>query len=531
VSANPAALPSTLVTLVSGRHDARGDDLDTWRPTLALAGHFRPARLDLVTVPKYADIAEAVAADVPGVSPDTRVVLHRLPADPGHDFEASYAAFYDFARARAFDPEAESVLVHISSGNYVQQICLFLLTEARHLPGRLVLTREPGKGDPITVVDLDLARYDKVAARFEASRRDGLALLKDGVPTRNAAYNALMERLELVVTRSAAPILLMGPTGAGKSALARRIYELKRARRQVAGPFVEVNCATLRGDHALSTLFGHARGAFTGATSARAGCLREADGGMLFLDEVGELGLDEQAMLLRAIEQRTFRPLGADRDVHSDFQLVCGTNRDLVAAVEAGRFREDLIVRIGLWTFELPGLRDRLEDLEATLDHELSLYGHQVGERFGFSREARERFLAFAASPDAVWRGNFRDLAASVQRMATLAAGGRITEREVEAEIATLRRAWRGASVAASALATPRADAALGARAAELDLFDRAQLEIVLAAMEKARGLAEAGRLLFGASRRAHRALNDGQRVRKILQRFGLSRGDVVRAE
>ena len=105
----------------------------------------------------------------------------------------------------------------------------------------------------------------------------------------------------------------------------------------------------------MSALFGHAKGAFTGAAAARDGLLRSADGGVLFLDEVGELGTDEQAMLLKAIEEKRFLPVGSDTEVGSDFQLIAGTNRDLKAAVAAGEFREDLLARIDLWTFRMPG--------------------------------------------------------------------------------------------------------------------------------------------------------------------------------
>ena len=134
---------------------------------------------------------------------------------------------------------------------------------------------------------------------------------------------------------------------------------------------MDVNCATPRGDGAMSALFGHTKGAFTGALKDRPGLLRTADGGVLFLDEIGELGSDEQAMLLRALEEKTFLPLGSDRESHSDFQLIAGTNRDLFAAVREGRFREDLLARINLWTFSLPGLRARPEDIEPNLQFEL----------------------------------------------------------------------------------------------------------------------------------------------------------------
>ena len=143
--------------------------------------------------------------------------------------------------------------------------------------------------------------------------------------------------MKKVCLRSKAPILLNGPTGAGKSHLAGRIYELRKQKNQLKGNFVEVNCATLRGDAAMSTLLA-TKGSFTGASSDRPGLLKEADGGLLFLDEIGELGLDEQAMLLRALEDKSFLALGSDSLSTSDFQLICGTNRNLIEAVEKGIF-------------------------------------------------------------------------------------------------------------------------------------------------------------------------------------------------
>ena len=186
----------------------------------------------------------------------------------------------------------------------------------------------------------------------------------------------------------------------------------------------------------MSALFGHVKGAFTGATTDRPGLLRAAHGGMLFLDEIGELGADEQAMLLRAVEEKRFLPVGSDRDVHSDFQLVAGTNRDLTAEVAQGQFREDLLARINLWTFRLPGLSARREDIEPNLDYELEQYTARTGTKVTFNKEARRRFLDFAMSEGAAWRANFRDLNGAVTRMATLAPGNRINVDTVEEEIA-----------------------------------------------------------------------------------------------
>ncbi len=196
----------------------------------------------------------------------------------------------------------------------------------------------------------------------------------------------------------------------GNSRLARRIYELKKARRQIEGPFVEVNCATLRGDATMSALFGHTKGAFTGAVKDRPGLLKTAEGGVLFLDEVGELGPDEQAMLLRAVEEKAFLPVGADEEVRSTFQLICGSNRDLSAEVRRGNFREDLLARIHLWTFRLPGLRNRTEDIEPNLNYELDQFAGVTGKRITFNKEARQRFLDFTTGPGVLSLGSFRDL-------------------------------------------------------------------------------------------------------------------------
>src|SRR3974377_2018888 len=169
----------------------------------------------------------------------------------------------------------------------------------------------------------------------------------------------------------------------------------------IEGSFVDVNRPPIRGDAAMSALFGHVKGAFTGAQKDRPGLLRAADKGVLFLDEIGELGVDEQAMLLRALEEKTFLPLGSDVESHSDFQLIAGTNRDLFAAVREGRFREDLLARINLWTFSLRGLRGPPEDNEPKLQFELDQYAQKTGNRITFSKEARHRFLEFALSPGA----------------------------------------------------------------------------------------------------------------------------------
>jgi transcriptional regulatory protein RtcR len=509
-----------------------------WRPTVALCRHedLLIERMELLYQKKWQKLTDQVVEDLRACSPETEVRLHEVEIADPWDFQEVYGALLDFARGYAFKPEKEEYLVHITTGTHVAQICLFLLTEARYFPGKLIQTSPPraegGEKEKkeeggYTVIDLDLSKYDRIASRFAAEQTEGLSFLKSGIETKNAAFNKLIERIERVAVSSKSPLLLMGPTGAGKSQLARRIYELKKHRRQVTGPFVEVNCATIRGDGAMAALFGHTKGAFTGAIGARAGLLRAADGGMLFLDEVGELGSDEQAMLLRALEEKRFLPVGSDVEVQSDFQLMAGTNRDLGEAVETGEFREDLFARINLWTFVLPGLKERREDIEPNVRYELEQFARVHGSNVTFNKEARERFLSFATGVGAMWRRNFRDLNAAISRMATLAggAGARITTEVVEEEIAQLRRSWRTTSAAEGAGVLRKY---LKPEAVEgLDRFDAVQLEEVLKVCEAARTLSDAGRALFAASRKKKKVANDADRLRKYLARFGLEWGEI----
>jgi len=412
---------------------------------------------------------------------------------------------------------------------------MFLMTEANYFPGRLLQTSPPRRhapGEPgsFALIDLDLSKYDQIAQRFSHEQQEGVAFLKSGIATRNPRFNAMIDEIERVAIKSRAPMLLMGPTGAGKSFLARRLYELKKARRQLDGRFVEINCATLHGDGAASTLFGHVKGAFTGAASERAGLLRSAGKGLLFLDEIGELGLDEQAMLLKAIEEKRFLPVGADHEVHSDFQLIAGTNRDLAREVARGRFRDDLFARINLWTYELPGLAERREDIEPNIDYLLRAFGAEHGQMVRFNKEARDRYMRFAMSAQARWSGNFRDLSASVTRMATLAEAGRITGEIVDAEALRLARLWQPAAAGPADGLPARdgdavdLDALLGeAAAAQLDRFDALQLQAVVRACRASKSLSEAGRSLFAVSRQAKRQPNDADRLKKYLARFGLA--------
>ncbi len=526
-------MKTTVISVLGTQKDAHGGTgparWDTWRPTIGLVQQedLPIDELHLIFNKEHTDLAKRIKADIKSVSPETKVVFDIIQLADPWDFEEVYEKFYDYSKRPCFHDEKRKYFIHMSTGSHVEQICLFLLAESRHLPAKLIQTT-PKEGhvrhskDPKgthNIIDLDLSRYDKLAKRFETERQDDLSFLKQGIDTKNKNFNKLIETIERVAVRSSDPILLTGPTGAGKSQLAKQIYLLKKQSNKIKGKFVAVNCATLGGDLAKSALFGHRKGSFSGAGADHDGFLKEADGGIVFLDEIGELPLEAQAMLLKAIEEKTFRPLGASADVHSDFQLICGTNRDLC---DASKFRPDLLSRINLWSFRLPGLADRREDIEPNLEYELSRFSEKTGKHFSFNKEARDRFLAFALSPSNSWAGNFRDLNAMVVRMCTLSDGGRITEDCVEEEIA---RSNDGCAPDASTHKSATVDLAalLGDDYAErFDDFDLVQLAHVVDVCRSAESMADAARKLFSVSIKAKASSNNSDRLSKYLSKFGL---------
>ena len=536
-------MKTTAISVLGTQKDAHGGTSparwNTWRPTIGLVQQeaLRIDELHLILNEEYRHLAEQVGADIATVSPETKVVIDIVQLKDPWDFEEVYEKFYDYAKKPCFHEEGTDYYIHITTGSHVEQICLFLLAESHHLQAKLVQT-SPKEGHVrhsrdsrgvCSIIDLDLSRYDKLAKRFEVERQNDLSFLKQGIDTKNKSFNRLIETIERVAVRSSDPILLTGPTGAGKSQLAKQIYLLKSQSGKIKGPFVDVNCATLAGETAKAALFGYKKGAFTGAVADHDGYLKEADGGIVFLDEIGELPMEAQAMLLKAIEEKTFRPLGASRDEHSDFQLICGTNRDLG---DAHRFRPDLLARIDLWSFRLPGLADRREDIEPNLDYELSRFSQRTGKHVSFNKEGRERFLAFARAPSNRWPGNFRDLNAMVVRMATLADGGRITAGLVDEEIERAGRSRPTASADGAGISAADLAPLLGdGFAAQYDDFDLVQLAHVVKVCRESSSAAEAAKRLFAVSRLAKKTSNDSDRLSKYLAKFGLRFRELNKAD
>jgi len=248
--------------------------------------------------------------------------------------------------------------------------------------------------------------------RLTAEKAMGRAIVGDSPPMRR-----LLEAVNRVGPKDIT-VLVRGETGTGKELIASLVHAESR---RAAGPLVRFNCAAIPGELAEAELFGHARGAFTGATQARRGFFAEAHGGTLVLDEVGELSAPVQAKLLRALQEGEIQPVGAGRVEKVDVRVVASTNRDLAAEARAHRFREDLYYRLAVVELIVPPLHDHREDIPALAAE----FARRYGERFGMG--------AVRLAPDLVdalqradWPGNVRQLENAIARMVALGGGGEI---------------------------------------------------------------------------------------------------------
>ena len=228
------------------------------------------------------------------------------------------------------------------------------------------------------------------------------------------------------VAASDSTVLLVGESGTGKELAARAIHAAGPRRPR---PFVAVNCAAIPDTLLESELFGHERGAFTGAERRRRGLFAEANAGTLFLDEIADMSLNLQAKLLRALQEKTIRPVGGNEEIRLDVRVISATNRDLPVLVRTGAFREDLYYRLSVIPIRLPSLRERPDDVPLLAQHFLDRVAAALGKRFdGFTAEA----LAWLTKQR--WPGNVRQLENVVERAATLAKTGWITETDLSVE-------------------------------------------------------------------------------------------------
>jgi DNA-binding NtrC family response regulator len=320
-------------------------------------------------------------------------------------------------------PVRSRVLAH---GDYVQagnSVFLFLLRDASHggWPGAEAEGETPLFGVRLVQPEGAVAATKTLAVR-EAPRR---TIQHDLIGESQA-----MERVYAFIGKVAAAdatVLILGESGTGKELVARAIHKNSARAR---GPFVAINCAALTEALLESELFGHERGAFTGAVSQKIGRMERAEGGTFFLDEVGELRAEAQAKLLRVVQERSFERLGGTRSLPLNIRIIAATNRDLHRGVERSEFRADLYYRLNALAVRMPALRERREDIPLLACHFVAKCREKLGRRIaGISRSARALLMSYD------WPGNVRELENAIEHAAVLGSGERILPEDLPERI------------------------------------------------------------------------------------------------
>jgi len=400
-----------------------------------------------------------VLAAVKARSPSTEVVMMTGYASVGDAVRAMKLGAYDYLE-KPFDPDAAALTVARAA-------------ERRRLRDETASLRRELEG---------IHSFHNLVGKSDRMRD---------------VYRLLEQAAGLDIT-----VLLGGETGTGKELAARAIhYHSTRKERR----FVPVNCGALPPDLVESELFGHARGAFTGAATAKAGLFEEAEGGTIFLDEIGELPLATQVKLNRALQEREIRRVGDNVATRVDVRVIAATHRDLKAEVQAGRFREDLFYRLNVFPVRLPPLRERAEDVPLLASHFLEKHARAMRREIGAFDPDALRLLA--SHP---WPGNVRELENAIERAVAIATGSSILSRDLPAELASH----------ASPLSTGPALAAMPYREVVEQAQDRVSREYLAALLTEFHG---------NVTRAAARAGLERESLHRLLKKHGLRSDDFKR--
>jgi two-component system response regulator HydG len=352
---------------------------------------------------------------------------------------------------------------------------------------------KPIKLQPFQLTVERAARHRELGAEVKRLREAALPQTFAGIVGSSQAMRAALDVVARVAPTEST-VLVTGESGTGKELIARAIHQRSR---RASGPFVAINCAALPETLLESELFGHAKGAFTDAHSARAGLFLQASGGTLFLDEIGEMPLTLQAKLLRVLQERNVRPVGGDHEVPIDVRIVAATNRDLESDVEAGRFRQDLFYRIYVVRIEMPPLRARGNDVLELAQHALIRFARAAGKPVtGISAAAAEKILAYD------WPGNVRELHNAIERAVALTRYEELTVDDLPEKV----RDYRSSHVIVA-----------GDDPEQLPTMDEVERRYVLRVMDRVQGNKALAARILGFDRKT---------LYRKLERYGVETGE-----
>lgn len=369
--------------------------------------------------------------------PSIQLTLGDTLADQGYEVSVAGTLVKARQAIASFHPTLVLCDVRLPDGNGVS-----LLQEIKARTPELPVIMLTGYATVESAVDAMKAGADEYLTKpyeqkhlLSVVRRSlEIVRLRDRVDELEAAVDrpvgqapSFVRALELAsaAARSECTVLLLGETGTGKEVFAQYVHRASKRARQ---PFVAVNCAALPENLLESELFGHEKGAFTGAIRQRRGRFEDAHRGTLLLDEIAEMTTPLQAKLLRVLEEHSFERLGSNKPIHVDVRIIAATRRNLEQEVTAGRFRDDLYFRLRVVPITIPPLRERPGDVELLLHHFVRVVEKETGLRLNLAPETIQRLTGHS------WRGNVRELAHLIRRLAVIVPGGRVTPAELPDE-------------------------------------------------------------------------------------------------
>ncbi len=502
---------------VSRKQDRWG----AWRPAISVSQHhdFSIHRYELIHEQKDAGLVVDIVEDLLTASPETEVRTWELANGALGDFSSSLKTLGDFVTSYRFIVEAEDYFLHVSNLAVPAQLSLIFLASHGVAPARLIQSRMPARPDDILgsyeIIDVRPgAAVDRVVGDSTLNSSVERSL-RGGVDCKNPQFNGVIRRMAAILGRRNLAVLITGKRGTGKSTLARRFYQAKRDRSLLDGPLVEADCAQLQPGH-ISLLLRQFT-ALAGTELPPGVCYTPGGGtaGILLLRNIESLVLEDQLALEETLQ---FGALAREMPgLPCEFQLI-GTSRiPINDLTQHFRFYLPLAERLAAWEFNLLPLGERMEDFPAYFEDELTQQFVEFSASMRFRGPAKRKYLELAMSGQSSWEFSLEDLHRSLGRLALESGEDGITTDLVKMEFDRLNDEWAEEVCEDAMLRVVPEEMRY-----QLDQFQKTQLIEVLRVCMRSRSLSEAGRRLFASSRARKKSVNDADRLRKYLQRFGL---------